>query len=85
MLSEARARLPPRLTLLTPSEKSVGASMRFARPATTLSGTGMAAASRWIVSSSTTPGTKMPSAPASMYRSALSTVSANASPLVPAK
>ena len=33
MLSEARARLPPRLTRLTPSEKSVGASIRSpARP-----------------------------------------------------
>ena len=31
-LSAARARLPPRLTRLTPSEKSVGAWMTFAQP-----------------------------------------------------
>ena len=79
MLSAARARLPPRLTRLTPSEKSVGASMRFASPATTLSGPGMAAASRRIVSCSTTPGTKTQSAPASRYPTARWTVSANAS------
>ena len=85
MLSEARARLPPRLTRLTPSEKSVGASMVFASPATTLSGPGMAAASRRIVSSSTTPGTKTQSAPASRYRTARSTVSAKTSPVRPAK
>jgi hypothetical protein len=35
---------------LTPSEKSVGASMVLASPATTLSGPGMAAARRRIVS-----------------------------------
>ena len=59
--------------------------MMFANPATTLSGPGTAAASRRIVSSSTTPGTKTQSAPASTYRTARSTVSANASPVVPAK
>ena len=65
-LSAARVRLPPRLTRLTPSEKSVGASMTLAvSPATTLSGAGMAAASRRMVSSSFTPGTKTQSAPAS--------------------
>jgi hypothetical protein len=53
MLSKARAKLPPRLTRLTPSEKSVGASMALASPATTLSGPGTAAARRRIVSSST--------------------------------
>jgi hypothetical protein len=65
MLSEARAKLPPRLTRLTPSAKSVGASIVFTSPATTFSGAGMAATSLRIVSASATPGTKTQSAPAS--------------------
>ena len=64
-VNAVRARLPPRLTRCTPSEKSVGASMTFAvSPATTLSGAGISAASRRMLSSSFTPGTKMQSAPA---------------------
>ena len=67
-------RCRPALTRLTPSENSVGASMRFeASPATTLSGAGMAAASCGGRSSSSfTPGTKTQSAPASTYRTARS-------------
>ena len=83
-LSAARARLPPRLTRLTPEREQGGRVGDAGQP-------GHHVERRrdrrgddagWSISA-TTPGTKTQSAPASTYRTARATVSSNTSPVAP--